>query len=82
MNEILPDDAVSPDKLELIMMRLDEERIEMLDEAEAERMEAKRKKAKTVKAAKLVKKDQPVDLAPAQDLLELPLEACRMRPAQ
>ncbi|MCP4251358.1 MAG: RNA polymerase sigma factor RpoD [bacterium] len=42
MNEVLPDDAVSPDKLELIMLRLDEERIEMLDEAEAEQVEAKR----------------------------------------
>jgi len=46
MNEVLPDDAISPDKLELIMMRLDEAKIEMLDEAEAERIEAKRKASK------------------------------------
>ncbi|MCH7812450.1 MAG: hypothetical protein IID40_00380, partial [Planctomycetes bacterium] len=42
MNEVLPDDAVSPDKLELIMLRLDEEHIDMLDETEAEQVEAKR----------------------------------------
>jgi len=36
MNEILPDEAVSPDKLEYIMLRLDEERIETLDEADAD----------------------------------------------
>ncbi len=46
MNERLPDEAISPDKLELIMLRLDEEGIEMLDEAEAEKVEAKRSSAK------------------------------------
>jgi RNA polymerase primary sigma factor len=46
MNEGLPDEAVSPDKLELIMLRLDQEGIEMLDEIEAERIEASRKDGK------------------------------------
>ena len=46
MNEVLPDDAISPDKLEVIMMRLDEAGVEMLDEAEAERIQAKEKSGK------------------------------------
>jgi RNA polymerase primary sigma factor len=46
MNEHLPDEAISPDKLELIMMRLDEAGVDMLDESEAERVEAKKKSAK------------------------------------
>ncbi len=39
MNEILPDDAIDPVQLEIIMMRLEEARIETLDEADAERYE-------------------------------------------
>ncbi|MGQ9652330.1 MAG: RNA polymerase sigma factor RpoD [Phycisphaerae bacterium] len=38
MNEILPDEAVNPDKLEMIMMTLEEHGIEMIDEEEAERL--------------------------------------------
>jgi len=38
MNEILPDEAISPDKLEMVMMRLEQAGIEMVDEAEAERL--------------------------------------------
>jgi len=38
MNEILPDEAISPDKLEIIMMTLDEHGIEMIDEEEADRL--------------------------------------------
>jgi len=40
MNKILPDDAVDPDRLELIMLRLEEAGIETLDEIDA----AQRKK--------------------------------------
>ncbi len=36
MNEDLPDEAVSPDKLDALLMALDEEGIELIDEAEAE----------------------------------------------
>ena len=43
MNKHLPDEAISPDKLEMIMLRLDEQSIEMLDEIEAERVEATRR---------------------------------------
>ena len=34
MNEILPDDAIDPSQLEIIMMRLEEAKIETLDELE------------------------------------------------
>ncbi len=42
MNERLPDEAVSPDKLEMIMVRFEEASVEMLDEVEAEHLEASR----------------------------------------
>jgi len=38
MNDILPDEAISPDKLEVVMMRLETAGIEMVDEAEADRL--------------------------------------------
>ena len=43
MNESLPDEAISPDKLEEIMLRLEENGIEMVDEAETYIMSAMRK---------------------------------------
>jgi RNA polymerase primary sigma factor len=52
MNEVLPDEAICPDKLEEVMMRLEQAGIEMLDESEADRLgmredseDARRKKA-------------------------------------
>jgi len=38
MNELLPDEAITPDKLEMIMMTLERNGIEMIDESEAERL--------------------------------------------
>ena len=38
MNEILPDEAIHPDKLETIMMTLDAHHIEMIDEEAADRL--------------------------------------------
>ena len=46
MNKVLPDEAVSPDKLEMIMLRLDEAGVETLDESEASVLDAKRKTGK------------------------------------
>lgn len=43
MNELLPDDAIDPSQLELILLRLEEAKIETLDELEASRTERKRK---------------------------------------
>ena len=43
MNEILPDDAIDPAQLEMVMMRLEEAKIETLDEIDAHRYERNRK---------------------------------------
>jgi len=51
MNEILPDDAIDPSQLEMVMMRLEEKKIETLDEADAAKYERGRKtNSKTRKA--------------------------------
>ncbi len=46
MNKVLPDEAVSPDKLEMIMLRLDAAGVQTLDESEARVFDAKRKTSK------------------------------------
>ncbi len=38
LNEILPDEAIAPDHLETIMLRLEQNKIEMVDEVEAQRL--------------------------------------------
>ena len=38
MNDILPDEAIAPDHLETILLKLEEHKIEMVDEIEAERL--------------------------------------------
>ncbi|MCH8149749.1 MAG: RNA polymerase sigma factor RpoD [Planctomycetes bacterium] len=43
MNETLPDNAIDPSKLELILLRLEEEKIETLDEIDARRYTSKKK---------------------------------------
>ncbi len=45
MNEILPDDAIDPAQLEMIMMRLEVEKIETLDEIDAQRYVEERRSA-------------------------------------
>ena len=49
MNAILPDEAVDPHQLELILLKLEEVKIEMLDEIDAARMLAKSKAAPVVR---------------------------------
>jgi len=44
MNSILPDDAIDPYQLERIMMRLEEEKVETLDEIDAHRRERRRER--------------------------------------
>ena len=46
LNEALPDEAVSPDHLEAVLLRIEEHKIDMVDEIEAERLESRRKSAK------------------------------------
>jgi len=48
MNAILPDEAVDPHQLELILLKLEEFKIEMLDEIDAARLVAKEKSAAPV----------------------------------
>ena len=38
LNEILPDEAIAPDHLETIMLKLEQNKIEMVDEIEAQRL--------------------------------------------
>jgi len=42
MNELLPDDAIDPSQLEMVMMCLEDAKVETLDEIEAGRFERKR----------------------------------------
>ncbi len=44
MNDTIPDEAVDPDKLETLMLKLDAAGVEMLDEADAASLEATRKR--------------------------------------
>ncbi len=44
LNDSIPDEAVDPDKLETLMIRLDAAGVEMLDEIDAARLEMARKK--------------------------------------
>ncbi len=46
MNDVLPDDAIEPAQLEMTMMRLEEARIETLDEVDAHRYERDRQDRK------------------------------------
>ena len=73
MNKILPDEAVSPDKLEMIMLRLDEAGVQTLDEAEAQVLDAKRKTSKGARRkGDLVKEDQ--EAARARPVAAKPVE--------
>ena len=55
MNAILPDDAIDPAQLEMIMMRLEEAAIETLDEIDAHRYDQKRKAPPTKREARQAK---------------------------
>jgi len=52
LNDTIPDEAVCPDQLELLMIRLDEAHIEMLDEADAALYEANRKQVRRPRSKK------------------------------
>ena len=55
MNAILPDDAIDPAQLEMIMMRLEEAQIDTLDEIDAHRYDLKRKAPPTKREARHAK---------------------------
>ncbi|MHC4695156.1 MAG: RNA polymerase sigma factor RpoD [Planctomycetota bacterium] len=58
MNEILPDDAIDPAQLEMIMMRLEEEKIETLDEIDAQRYLEDRRSAANKRGKRKWKDDE------------------------
>ncbi|HEY3246174.1 MAG TPA: RNA polymerase sigma factor RpoD [Phycisphaerae bacterium] len=72
MNESLPDEAISPDKLELILMRLEEHGIEMIDEIEATRIEASQVSGKSVRAALTQALEQAKNLPKEEELVDEP----------
>ena len=63
MNEILPDDAIEPAQLEVIMLRLEEAKIETLDEVDAERYERRRKGRSKKRAGATDEQPQPDEAA-------------------
>ncbi len=64
MNEILPDDAIDPSQLEMVMMRLEVEKIETLDEIDAQRHVEERRKARRRRGGRKLKEvELPIDVA-------------------
>ena len=63
MNEILPDDAVDPNQLEIVMMRLEGSEIETLDEADAAKYERQRR-ARSLKRSAAKQQAAPADASP------------------
>jgi RNA polymerase primary sigma factor len=74
MNTILPDEAVDPNQLELILLRLEEASIETLDEADAVRYETRRKAAPAPKregsGARAIREVQPAPVIPDGDFVD------------
>ncbi len=61
MNEILPDDAIDPARLEMIMVRLEEAKIETLDEIEARRHARQAAETRASEASKDDEQDADFD---------------------
>src|ERR1700719_383303 len=57
VNEYLPDDAVNPEKLDQLLMILEEQGIELIDESEAEEREAGPEPARDAEAPKVELRD-------------------------
>jgi len=60
LNDALPEDAVTPEKIDSILMMLDELGIDLIDEAEVEEREEARKKTEEPKEPYLDYSDEPV----------------------
>src|SRR5450755_3502552 len=57
VNEYLPDDAVNPEKLDQLLMILEEQGIELIDESEAEEREAGPAPARDAEAPEVEPRD-------------------------
>jgi len=69
LNETLPDEAISPDRLEGVLTQIEDNRIQMVDEAEASKVtfaEDERSKARHKPEAE----EEPEDLSLTEDLVE------------
>jgi RNA polymerase primary sigma factor len=74
MNDSIPDEAVSPDKLEMLMLRLGQAGVEMYDEADAAKADARRsRRGKNGKAGS----DDLSDVRPAAEAAEVNPDAGR-----
>ena len=71
MNDTIPDEAVSPDKLEILLERLEENGIEMYDEAEAERLQNKKPAGREQTPAEVARETAP-DAGPEGAAAALP----------
>jgi len=66
LNETLPDEAISPDKLESVLNRIEQSGIQMIDEIEADKLrDARRKPAGTLEGGERLDEITEVDLAEA-----------------
>jgi len=66
LNETLPDEAISPDKLESVLNRIEQSGIQMIDEIEADKLrDARRKPAGTLEGGERLDQITEVDLAEA-----------------
>ncbi len=76
LNDAIPDEAVCPDQLELLMLRLDQAGVEMFDEADAIRFEAARKRGRRTRTTA---KDAAKDKASEADATVAPDAAAQRR---
>jgi RNA polymerase primary sigma factor len=66
LNETLPDEAVSPEKLESVLNRIEQHGIQMIDEIEADKLrDANRKKGDKLEAGEAIDEVTEADLAEA-----------------
>ena len=72
LNLQLPDEAITPDKLEIIMLRLDEAGIEMVDEAEANRLAENQTPKAAV--ARNTNKTEPIELISPERVVDEAVE--------
>jgi len=75
LNETLPDDAICPDALEMVMMKLESAGLDLLDEAEARKLGV----AREVRRPAAVEEDMPVEepevvVEGTDPVLDLPVE--------
>ena len=75
LNETLPDDAICPDALEMVMMKLESAGLDLLDEAEARKLGVAREARRPVAVEADVPVEEPEVVVEGPDpVLDLPVE--------